>query len=157
MTHIFRIRHKLAPSYLLPNFRSVSEAHTHNTRGSGFNFVLSRELSLSPTSFVFLLLSNGMSCPTVWSVLPSIEFSSVSLKSFSFLSMTDYLLLYGMDFILFMTTELSLRIDFQLSIFHFYFYQGTLWKKVIYRLSWAILRNKLLHFLVYVFLVCFRN
>ena len=68
MTHIFRIRHKLAPSYLLPNFRSVSEAHTHNTRGSGFNFVLSRELSLSPTSFAFLAIKQ-------WNELPS------SLKS----------------------------------------------------------------------------
>ena len=68
LSHIFRIRHKLAPSYLLPNFKSISEAHTHNTRGSSYNFHISRELSLSPNSFSFSAIKH-------WNELPS------SLKS----------------------------------------------------------------------------
>ena len=43
MMHLFRIRNKLAPKYLLPNFTSISAAHSHNTRGSEYNFVLSRD------------------------------------------------------------------------------------------------------------------
>ena len=68
LSHIFRIRHKLAPSYLLPNFKSISEAHTHNMRGSSYNFHISRELSLSPNSFSFSAIKH-------WNELPS------SLKS----------------------------------------------------------------------------
>ena len=64
MSHLFRIRHKLAPSYLLQNFKSISDAHTHNTRGSNVNYVLSRELSLSPTSFSFLAIKQ-------WNELPN--------------------------------------------------------------------------------------
>ena len=63
MTHLFRIRNKLAPSYLLPNFTAVSAAHSHNTRGSCSNFVLSRELSLSQKSFAFTAIKNWNSLP----------------------------------------------------------------------------------------------
>ena len=41
LTHLFRVRHDLAPSYLLPNFKLISAAHSHNTRGSRHNFHLS--------------------------------------------------------------------------------------------------------------------
>ena len=70
MSHIFRIRHRLAPSYLLHNFKAISDAHTHNTRGSNFNYVLSRELSLSPTSFSFLAIKQ-------WNELPN-DIKSIS-------------------------------------------------------------------------------
>ena len=62
MSHLFRIRHNLAPTYLLPNFRAISTVHSHNTRGSSFNFQLSRELSLSPSSFAFTAIKqwNGL-------------------------------------------------------------------------------------------------
>ena len=45
MAHLFRIRHKLAPAYLLPNFKLVSAAHTYNTRSSSHIFHLSRDFS----------------------------------------------------------------------------------------------------------------
>ena len=62
MSHLFRIRHNLAPTYLLPNFRAISTVHSHNTRGSNHNFQLSRELSLSPSSFAFTAIKqwNGL-------------------------------------------------------------------------------------------------
>ena len=68
MSHLFRIWHKIAPKYLLPNFVSISRAHTHNTRGSSYNFHISRELSLSPNCVSFLPIKH-------WNELPS------SLKS----------------------------------------------------------------------------
>ena len=63
MAHLFRIRHKLAPSYLLPNFKLISVAHTYNTRGSSNNFHLSRELSLFPNGFAFTAIKQ-------WNELP---------------------------------------------------------------------------------------
>ena len=63
MAHIFRIRNKLAPNYLLPNFTAISTAHSYNTRGSGYNFVVSRELSLSQSSFAFTAIKHWNSLP----------------------------------------------------------------------------------------------
>ena len=65
MAHLFRIRHKLAPSYLLPNFKLISTAHSYNTRGSSNNVHLSRELSL---------FSNGLAFTAIkqWNELPEI-------------------------------------------------------------------------------------
>ena len=63
MSHLFRVRHKLAPGYLLPNFKSISEAHSHNTRGSAHNFVLNRELSLSQTGFAFQAIKQWNDLP----------------------------------------------------------------------------------------------
>ena len=63
MSHLFRVRHKLAPAYLMPNFKSISEAHSHNTRGSAHNFVLNRELSLSQTGFAFQAIKQWNDLP----------------------------------------------------------------------------------------------
>ena len=63
MTHLFRIRHKLAPKYLLPNFTAISQVHDHNTRGSQFNFQLSRKLSLSPDGFAFSAIKEWNNLP----------------------------------------------------------------------------------------------
>ena len=68
MMHLFRVRNKLAPSYLLPNFRFISEIHSHNTRGSSCNFQLSRDLASSPNGFAFTSIK-------LWNNLPN------SLKS----------------------------------------------------------------------------
>ena len=92
MTHLFRIRNRLAPNYLLPNFTAISTAHSHNTRGSGFNFVLSCELSLSQSSFAFTAIKH-------WNSLPNIvEFWVFKRKlKQSFISQYDWLLLLLLD------------------------------------------------------------
>ena len=63
MMHLFRIRHNLAPRYLLSNFVSIDSVHSHNTRGSNFNFALPRYLSLSPHSFAFTAIKQWNSLP----------------------------------------------------------------------------------------------
>ena len=68
MAHLFRIWHKLAPKYLLPNIKAVSDAHTNNTRGSTYN--LSRELSRFSDGFAFTAIRQ-------WNDLPN------SIKSIS--------------------------------------------------------------------------
>ena len=64
MMHLFRIRYKLAPRYLLSNFKSIGSVHSHNTRGSDFNYSLPRYLSLSPHSFAYTAIKQ-------WNVLPN--------------------------------------------------------------------------------------
>ena len=64
MMHLFRIRHKLAPAYLMSNFKAVSTAHSHDTRGSHLNFVLPHYLSKSPNSFSFTAIKH-------WNALPN--------------------------------------------------------------------------------------
>ena len=64
MMHLFRIRHNLAPRYLLPNFKSISSVHSHNTRGSNLNFSLPKYLSLSPHSFAFTAIKQWNQLPT---------------------------------------------------------------------------------------------
>ena len=61
--HLFRIWHKLAPKYLLPNIKAVSDAHTNNTRGSTYNFHLSRELSRFSDGFAFTAIRQWNDLP----------------------------------------------------------------------------------------------
>ena len=63
MIHLFKIRHKMAPDYLLSCFKPVSQSHSHNTRGSGDNFQLSHDLARSQSSFSFLAAKE-------WNALP---------------------------------------------------------------------------------------
>ena len=70
LLHIFRIRNGLAPRYLMTNFRSISDAHTHNTRGSDYNYVVSKNLARSQNSFAYTAIRS-------WNSL------SVTLKSIS--------------------------------------------------------------------------
>ena len=53
LMHIFRIRHDLAPAYLRSNFVSLERVHSHNTRGSNYNYRLSHDMSLAPHSYAF--------------------------------------------------------------------------------------------------------
>ena len=63
LLHIFRIRYKIAPAYLLPNFTAISEAHGYNTRCSIHNFQVSRDLSLAPNSFAFTAIKHWNNLP----------------------------------------------------------------------------------------------
>ena len=89
---------ELFPNDLLHNFKSISDAHSHNTRGSNFNFVLSRELSHAPTGFSFLAIKQ-------WNALPNDIKSVTELRVFKrrlnefflFPSMTDSIGFYRTD------------------------------------------------------------
>ena len=96
MTHLFRIRNRLAPNYLLPNFTAISTAHSHNTRGSGFNFVLSRELSLSQSSFAFTAIKHWKSLDNDIKCIEEFRVFKHKLKRF-FISQYDWLLLLLLD------------------------------------------------------------
>ena len=82
MSHLFRIRHKLAPRYLLPNFKSISDTHTHNTRGSSYNFCLSRNLSLSPNGFSFIAIKQWNELPNSLKSIENFRVFKRKLKQF---------------------------------------------------------------------------
>ena len=53
LIHLYKIKHGLAPNYLRSRFSSVSDTHSHLTRGSRCNFHLSRSAANAPSSFAF--------------------------------------------------------------------------------------------------------
>ena len=63
MAHLFRIRHNLAPAYLMPNFKLISSAHSYNIRGSNNNFCLTRDLSLFSNGFAYTAIKQWNSLP----------------------------------------------------------------------------------------------
>ena len=137
--HRFRIQNKLAPKYLLPNFTSVSAAHSHNTRGSEYNFVLSRDLSRSQSSFSFVSIKHWNSLPT--SIKSIGEFRVFKRKLKEFL-ISQYNWFYG-----FCRTDFPCKWFWLFTILRFYSYfscyefllsRTPLEKSCLIRLSWAI-------------------
>ena len=82
MMHLFRIRNRLAPKYLLPNFTAISASHSHNTRGSEYNFTISRELSLSQNGFAFSAIKFWNSLPNSIKCIESFQVFRRTLKQF---------------------------------------------------------------------------
>ena len=82
LMHIFRIRHKIAPTYLLSNFTAISEAHGHNTRGSCYNFHVSRELSLAQSSFAFTSVKQWNNLPPTIKSIDTFRVFKMKLKEF---------------------------------------------------------------------------
>ena len=64
LCHVFKIRNGLAPKHLSEGFLSVSESHSHFTRGSSFNNVISGPLSSSHASFAATAIKH-------WNALPN--------------------------------------------------------------------------------------
>ena len=63
LNHLFRVRHNLAPRYIMANFQALSSSHSHNTRGKEFNFRLSKANSLSTSSFMYTAAKEWNSLP----------------------------------------------------------------------------------------------
>ena len=63
LNHVFRVRHNLAPRYIITNFQSLASSHTYNTRGKEFNFHLSKANSMSSSSFMFTAAKEWNSLP----------------------------------------------------------------------------------------------
>ena len=71
--HVFKIRAGLAPNYLGRNLTPV--VHSHNTRGSKYNFQVSKELSQNSSSFC-------LNAAKQWNALPTSLKEIRSLPSF---------------------------------------------------------------------------
>ena len=82
MVHLFKIRHNLAPSYLLPNFVSISQTHSHSTRGSTHNYHVSKSLAMSTTSFAYTAVTDWNTLPDRIKEIDSFKFFKRKLKEF---------------------------------------------------------------------------
>ena len=84
LTHLFRIRHNLAPQYLRVNFSNVSDSHRHFTRGSSSDFHISKDVSLSPRSFAFTAIKQWNALPSSIKCITSLNLFKRKLKDHMF-------------------------------------------------------------------------
>ena len=82
LIHLFKIRSGKAPPYMSSGFVSFLQTHSYSTRGSESNYRISRDISFSPTSFVFTAISLWNSLPIVLKRLDSIHVFKKKLKEF---------------------------------------------------------------------------
>ena len=64
LQHVFKIRFGLAPDYLTTGFQPITSSHSHLTRGSGFNFRVSRDLARCQSNFAYTAITDWNSLPT---------------------------------------------------------------------------------------------
>ena len=81
---IFKIRKDLAPRYLVPSFISVSDSHSHFTRGSNFNYRLPRSLAQAPNSFAFTAIRSWNGLPDSIKGIESLMVFKRRLKEYLF-------------------------------------------------------------------------
>ena len=75
LIHVFKIRSGGAPRYLSEFFVPVNSIHSFGTRGMTYNYQLSKDLSLAPSTFAFSAIK-------YWNALPSSLKSEKSLPVF---------------------------------------------------------------------------
>ena len=75
LIHVFKIRSGIAPGYLSQFFVQVKSNHSQGTRGTAYNYQLSKNLSLAPTCFSFSAIKD-------WNALPASLKGEKSLNVF---------------------------------------------------------------------------
>ena len=80
LIHVFRIRKRLAPSYLCRNFIRVSEVHDHQTRGSAQDFHLSA--NDVPGGFSYFSKIQWNNLPGELKIIDSMPIFKVRLKGY---------------------------------------------------------------------------
>ena len=143
MAHLFRIWHKLAPKYLLSNINAVSDAHTNNTRGSTYNFHLSRELSRFSDGFAFTAIRQWNDLPYSIKSISGFQVFKRKLKD-HLLSQYGWFLTDIFDRFLRSWNSFDSR-SFEFLTFYEFTFKGTLLEKSWLRLSQAIPRGKQLY------------
>ena len=81
--HLFKVRNNLAPSYLKVNFRPISEAHSYNTRGRHFNYHVSKDEAMCPSSFSFTAIKLWNSMPSELKNVQQLPVFKRKLKEYS--------------------------------------------------------------------------
>ena len=86
LCHVFRVRYGLAPGYLSLNFTPITDRHSHFTRGSSFNYVISPEFSNAPSSFAFTSIKEWNALPGDIKSIQSFPIFRRKLKQFLMLN-----------------------------------------------------------------------
>ena len=82
LIHLFRIKNGLAPHYLRRNLASVSETHTHNTRGSVSNFHVSKSVAIAPTTFAVTGIRHWNEIPSHLKLIDSLKVFKRKLRAY---------------------------------------------------------------------------
>ena len=80
--HVFRMRSGLSPPYLLDNFTPLRSVHAYGTRGSVHDFHVSKEISLSHSSFAYNAVSNWNALPDSLKGIQSLAVFKSKLKHY---------------------------------------------------------------------------
>ena len=78
--HVFKIRKRMAPSYLCRSFAPVSSVHSHHTRGSIYDYHISREDI--PGCFSYFGKNQWNNLPVELKSIDSIVIFKVRLKRY---------------------------------------------------------------------------
>ena len=159
MMHLFRVRNKLAPSYLLPNFRFISEIHSHNTRGSSCNLQLSGDLASSPNGFAFTSIKLWNNLPNSLKSLNEFRVFKRRLKLYLISQYEWFYLDFNRTRILVLYLFTVLDYDIWHILFRMiYIFRGPFWKKVtVIDFHWLSLKASFLQLPRVVIYVCFWN
>ena len=84
LLHVFKVRHNIAPKYLMVNFCSISDSHSYGTRSRNFNYHISKELALSPHSFSFTAIKLWNSLPNELKGIQQLPLFKRKLKDYLF-------------------------------------------------------------------------
>ena len=82
LVHVFKIKHGIAPDYLCDSFVPITQTHSHNTRGSGLDFAITRDLSSSRTSFAYTAIKHWNSLPLFLKNIQSESTFRIKLKEY---------------------------------------------------------------------------
>ena len=80
--HIFKIRNGSAPNYLIRNFTTLATAHSYKTRGSSFDYFISKEVAQSPNTFAYTGIKGWNSLPNSLKEIESESVFRARLKEF---------------------------------------------------------------------------
>ena len=81
LVQVFRIRAGLAPSYLSVHFKPIALVHRYSTRGCAYDYHVSKEMSLAPTSFAYTAVSCWNALPESLKGIQSLSLFKSKLKS----------------------------------------------------------------------------
>jgi hypothetical protein len=82
LLHVFKIRHGIAPDYLSLNFEPLALVHNHNTRGSQYDYFVSRGNANSPKGFAFTAIRLWNGLPISLKEITSVSVFKSRLKAF---------------------------------------------------------------------------
>ena len=114
------------------NFKSISEAHSYNTRNSSVNYHVSRDLAKSQGTFAFTAIKAWNSLPASIKCLTELKIFRRKLKDSLSQSYTDWmlrideLLVHGLKFLRYMVFSLyATSFSHQVVSSFFFFYLTT--------------------------------
>jgi hypothetical protein len=82
LVRVFKIRQGTSPGYLALNFKPVASSHSYETRGSSYDFFISKDIAQFPKGFAYSAIKHWNSLPIFLKEIESESLFKVKLKLF---------------------------------------------------------------------------